>query len=1212
MWAIILLLWMCYYAQAAPSILGSEISKANIIGSASTGNTRKTSTGNTRKTITNVIGSASTGNTRKTITNVIGSASTSNTRKIITNIINSSSTGSLSTRKNIAHPAWRQRNTGASADSLVPTQFMQPHRIAAIFNESDLKRRRVQASEELTWYNGPVMHDPAVYIIFYGSWSSTAKTIVTDFIDNLGGSPWYGTQTTYYDSAGYLDDSLYFSKTTNVYLDPSRSQGTTLNDDKIHLIVTDAIINGGLYADPTGVYLVLTDSATSYTDFCIKSCGFHGSFSEPTSGNTYVFGIISDPTICGADCGLRSVSPNGNPGVDAMLSVVAHEIVEAVSDPYTDLGGWYHSETGNENADTCNFDFGTNQYMTASGAVANFQLGMRDFYIQQNWVNGGTSPFANTCQTALPYLTLFIDNTVPHAASTAVSVSWTVNSAAVFPLTLLSVDYNAENIGQWSISKSVASTFTITLSSTPYGVDGKTTFVLCDFRFFCSNEIIVSSLVLSVDESGYVVAPSSIVSYSWSYAGVKNVATSPLVFKWYLNGNYYSTITKTTRSGTSSYTMPSVAGLYSYQMCDSNGACSTPVDVSVGTLSLSSTATTLGPGSKFPFSWSSSGGVTYPLTLSIWDYNTDSIFFGQYDVPSTASGTDFIQLPSFLWLGDYDMWLCDANWVCANPYHTLSITISLTLSGILSESPYAPGSAITYSYSSVGATLPLSMILLDYATDSFVYDSWFLPADSAQGSGTRTLSLSLIPGRYDIFICDNYVCGDYATITVGTLSITSINSTAFNAAGATIQISLTSTGMTKPFNFTLLDYDTNYIVYDTFSRNAISDSFTYTLPSSLLPEWYDLKVCDANTVCEYLTFVIGSLTLALSTTSSASIVPYSWSSTGATLPFNVQLLDSNSKVLLSWTPSLKVAVGADSFSLPTGLNSGIYRVTICDSGLFLCATSVSFYVNSTIQPIISQTTITAGTGQTDSNNSSSSLLVPLAIIGSILCVVVLAIAGFIYVRRNPSSCHCPGLERNISPPENDSKQQRTSSKASSSSSSSMRTPSQTGERKGVGVSIPSSGSITIRSNGDKRMDEGPNGRKSISPRSESPRATGSESRPSSLQTAQRSQERSSSPRTRDIDRDNGDPISSSSPVAAKRAASDRTLGDRSSSPRFIKVISDRSASPRASGSASEPSEVAIVVRTSSPSSPRRSNNDNTASSSRRDLNPNNAIIYHDV
>jgi hypothetical protein len=48
-----------------------------------------------------------------------------------------------------------------------------------------------------------------------------------------------------------------------------------------------------------------------------------------------------------------SLSPNGDPPVDAAMSVVGHELAEAVSDPFADGTRAWEDANGNENADKC-------------------------------------------------------------------------------------------------------------------------------------------------------------------------------------------------------------------------------------------------------------------------------------------------------------------------------------------------------------------------------------------------------------------------------------------------------------------------------------------------------------------------------------------------------------------------------------------------------------------------------------------------------------------------------------------------------------------------------------------------------------------------------------------------------------------------------------------------------------------------------------------
>ena len=70
--------------------------------------------------------------------------------------------------------------------------------------------------------------------------------------------------------------------------------------------------------------------------------------------------MVGNPTACLDGCGYYSnavKSPNGDVGVDAMTSVVAHELVEAVSDPESDGNRAWEDGTGYENADKCAVSF---------------------------------------------------------------------------------------------------------------------------------------------------------------------------------------------------------------------------------------------------------------------------------------------------------------------------------------------------------------------------------------------------------------------------------------------------------------------------------------------------------------------------------------------------------------------------------------------------------------------------------------------------------------------------------------------------------------------------------------------------------------------------------------------------------------------------------------------------------------------------------------
>jgi len=246
------------------------------------------------------------------------------------------------------------------------------------------------ATNGIIYHGGPVMTattGPTVYPIFFGNkWSSAQMGLVNGFIGSLGGTSWFNMMTTY-----TLGTSATATKVTRaivlssniVYMNTTSKFTTKLTDANIFSIVEAAMStlspNG---VDPDGIYLVLTSSdVTETSGFCTTYCGWH---SNGTYTNADVkYGFIGDGSVCLPECSEQTTSPNGDAGVDGMISVIAHEISEATTDP--DLNAWYDSE-GNECADKCAWTFGTTHSVAGKGEY-NISIGTKNYLIQQNWVN---------------------------------------------------------------------------------------------------------------------------------------------------------------------------------------------------------------------------------------------------------------------------------------------------------------------------------------------------------------------------------------------------------------------------------------------------------------------------------------------------------------------------------------------------------------------------------------------------------------------------------------------------------------------------------------------------------------------------------------------------------------------------------------------------------------------------------------------------------
>jgi len=250
-----------------------------------------------------------------------------------------------------------------------------------------------QLKMNIKYHGGAVMNKAEgtnVYYIWYGDWSGdTATSILTTMMQNVTGSGWYNTNTTYYGGSKtapvYVTNKVnYKGATTDSY-----TYGTALSDAQIQQVVANAISSGRVPKDDNAIYFVLTSKdVTATSGFCSQYCGWHNHATIAGADIKYSF-VGNAATQCASGCitsAIQTKSPNNNPGADGMASVVMHELVEAISDP--DLNAW--SDTiGQENADKCAWKFGTTK-ASANGSVYNVNFGTGQYLIQQNWSAAGT------------------------------------------------------------------------------------------------------------------------------------------------------------------------------------------------------------------------------------------------------------------------------------------------------------------------------------------------------------------------------------------------------------------------------------------------------------------------------------------------------------------------------------------------------------------------------------------------------------------------------------------------------------------------------------------------------------------------------------------------------------------------------------------------------------------------------------------------------
>jgi hypothetical protein len=242
----------------------------------------------------------------------------------------------------------------------------------------------------ISYHGGPVVLGTVnLYYIWYGNWDfssdatedSKTKAILNTFGIQIGGTPYFNINATYYDATNTaVSGAVGFPATNNLTVPPSL--GPALSDAAVQDIVTNALTGNHLPTDPNGVYFVLTSKdVTETSGFCTQYCAWHN-FGTINNQNIK-FGFVGNPMRCPAACSAQANTPNGNQAADAMANLIGHELAEATTDP--NLNAWF-DRSGQENADKCAWTFGSTK-PGPNGSRYNVTFGGLNWLLQRNWIN---------------------------------------------------------------------------------------------------------------------------------------------------------------------------------------------------------------------------------------------------------------------------------------------------------------------------------------------------------------------------------------------------------------------------------------------------------------------------------------------------------------------------------------------------------------------------------------------------------------------------------------------------------------------------------------------------------------------------------------------------------------------------------------------------------------------------------------------------------
>lgn len=280
----------------------------------------------------------------------------------------------------------------------------------------------------LFYKGGKVLIQPInVYLVWYGKWDSASVSLIENLVASYSSSTYYRTLYNFYQigdgvpsdggaEAGkklhsktnhhstslskastdggipnggkvYVSQVVQFGRS---FFDPNYSQGTDLFESDVQTIVQNQISSNNLQPDPNGVYVLVASEnvqGSGPDGYCGSWCGYHNDIQ--VGNGTLKYAYIENANECLTNCSVQDAyldagfdhSPNNNWGLDAMVSVLIHELNEVITDP--EGSAWLASD-GSETMDNCAWNY-QSLYITNNQSVANVRIGDKDYLVQTSW-----------------------------------------------------------------------------------------------------------------------------------------------------------------------------------------------------------------------------------------------------------------------------------------------------------------------------------------------------------------------------------------------------------------------------------------------------------------------------------------------------------------------------------------------------------------------------------------------------------------------------------------------------------------------------------------------------------------------------------------------------------------------------------------------------------------------------------------------------------
>jgi len=259
------------------------------------------------------------------------------------------------------------------------------------------------------YHGGTVITSPAtkVVVIYWGNpnyaglptvgtgTGANDGTLIGTFLRNLGGSAYFGINTSYYNASASVQNQVTYTGYWHTGASGEPTPSSSPTDADMIALVNYGIAHGKLTYDPTTVYAILTGNGVNLGGgFGSQYCAYHTHGTVSSTGRTFYYAAMPYNQQYPSGCTSSLATPNADQAANSEVNTLAHEIEETTTDA---MGNAWFDNRGYENADKCAWTWGTVQ-TASNGGKFNMVIGGRQFLVQQNWVNAGSGG----CALSLP------------------------------------------------------------------------------------------------------------------------------------------------------------------------------------------------------------------------------------------------------------------------------------------------------------------------------------------------------------------------------------------------------------------------------------------------------------------------------------------------------------------------------------------------------------------------------------------------------------------------------------------------------------------------------------------------------------------------------------------------------------------------------------------------------------------------------------------